>query len=495
MNIDGHQILMGKRNKIIGYPGTGKTSLLIKILKRINLKYPNKKITYCSFTNEAVNEARDRLGENNVTFGSIHSLAKRVAGIKGIVIHTDSRYCKSSSCPDILYNFARTFCSWYYDEDIELHMVNPRRTVKIDGLWALSKHLSHPVFDVDLHFTLASLVFSMYGHRFKDKNYVLGKISQLLIQINIPHNSLLTEIDEIYDFIEEWQLFKKKNNYFEFNDLLVHGLEYSLITDVLIIDEFQDLSALQNQLIDHWCTSVNTVMVAGDYNQSIYGFQGGSPDFLLNFESENKIVLNHTYRLPIQVLDAAKQVLQDDHGFDQVFSNKKEGNVIRKNLLHIDINKLQREHSSVFVLARTNSQLIWLKNKLKPGRKVSEYDYGLYLVLFRLMQENAGKKEFRRLIDRVQDKELILMALDRKWKPKNLKSKVEFKTIHSSKGLEADIVVLFDQVDRDGVFSMEERRVWYVAMTRSRGDVILCTENRAKRTEYLKMINPTCQVA
>lgn len=69
MNIDGHQILMGKRNKIIGYPGTGKTSLLIKILKRINLKYPHKKITYCSFTNEAVNEARDRLGENNVTFG------------------------------------------------------------------------------------------------------------------------------------------------------------------------------------------------------------------------------------------------------------------------------------------------------------------------------------------------------------------------------------------------------------------------------------------
>ncbi|MCE7734771.1 MAG: AAA family ATPase [Candidatus Heimdallarchaeota archaeon] len=483
---------MGKRNKIIGYPGTGKTSLLIKILKRINLKYPNKKITYCSFTNEAVNAARDRLGENDVPFGTIHSLAKRVAGIKGIVIHTDYRYCKSCSCPDILYNFARTFCSWYYDVDIELHMERPRYTVNIDGLWALSKQLSHPAFDVDLHFTLASLIFSNHGHKIEEKNYILGKLAQLLLMIGISRNSLLTDIDEIYDFIKEWQLFKKVNDYFEFNDLLVHGLDHDLRTDVLIIDEFQDLSALQYELINHWCTSVDTVIIAGDYNQSVYGFQGGSPDFLLNFASENKIVLNQTYRLPKLVLEAAKMVLQDTNGFDKVYSQRMKGDVLRKNLNQIDLLELQKEHGSVFVLARTNSQLKHLKKKLKYRRMVSDHDYGLYVILFKKLMEEAEKDEFRRLLDRVIDKDLILYALDNSWKPDRLKSRVEFKTIHSSKGLEADVVVLFDQVDRNGKFSLEEKRVWYVGMTRSRGDVILCSENLAKSSVYLKMIKSSC---
>ena len=335
MKIEDHQILMGKRNKIIGYPGTGKTTLLIKILKNIRENYPNKSITYCSFTNDAVNEAKGRLGSNDVRFGTIHSIAKRISGIRGQVIHTDYRFCQKCKCSDILYKFAETYCSWYYDEEVELSMEKPKYSVKIDGLWALSKYLAHPVFDVDLHFTLATLIFSNYGHRFEDKNFVLGKLTKLLSQINISSNSLLTDMDEIYDFIAEWQLFKKENNYFEFNDLLVYGLNYDLTTDVLIIDEFQDLSALQYQLIEHWCASVETVIVAGDYNESNSGFQGGSPDMLLDFEYDNKVVLNHTFRLPKIVLEAAKEVLQDEHGFDDVYSERDDGKVIR-----LDIKKV-----------------------------------------------------------------------------------------------------------------------------------------------------------
>ena len=51
----------------------------------------------------------------------------------------------------------------------------------------------------------------------------------------------------------------------------------------LVVDEYQDVSPLQQTLLDQWLGERRSVCVVGDPNQTIYTFAGASPRFLLDF--------------------------------------------------------------------------------------------------------------------------------------------------------------------------------------------------------------------
>ncbi len=495
MNSD--EIILGVHNKIIGYPGTGKTTLLINELIRLRNNFPELRITYLSFTNEAVNTARDRLfariDGKSVVFGTIHSIAKRVTANSRKLIHWDTRNCEicKSSCEYHLREFAKLYTSWYYDEEIKLDYTFTKYTLKIDGLYALNKNFNEPVFDMTLHYALSSLIVSNFGSEVFDKQ-IIYRINKLVSQIDIPRYSLLTSLEELMDFTIEWLEYKKNNGLFEFDDLILHAMDKSLDTDILIVDEFQDLSTLQYQLISKWGENIDTVVVAGDYNQSIYGFQGGTPQFLLDFECGHKIVLRHTYRLPRKVLEIAKDILQDENGFNSVYSNRDDGDISRINLEEIDINQLIIEYDSIFLLCRTNRQIKELDNKLNNlfRNRLSIAERAAYARMLNLYRNRQRGKINELLKQHSGRGELFLLAMDNGLTLQQLEKKfsvLQMKTIHSSKGLEADIVILYDQSDRD-MYSDEERRVWYVGLTRSRGSLIILQEITRKRTNYLSLI-------
>src|SRR5690606_3039575 len=50
-----------------------------------------------------------------------------------------------------------------------------------------------------------------------------------------------------------------------------------------VVDEYQDVSALQQRLLDLWVGDRDDVCVVGDPSQTIYSFAGASPDHLLGF--------------------------------------------------------------------------------------------------------------------------------------------------------------------------------------------------------------------
>ena len=86
----------------------------------------------------------------------------------------------------------------------------------------------------------------------------------------------------------------------------------------LLVDEYQDVSPIQQRLLDLWLGDRDDLTVVGDANQTIYSFAGASPRFLLEFPrrfpSATVVRLERSYRSTPQVVAAANQLLASAPG-------------------------------------------------------------------------------------------------------------------------------------------------------------------------------------
>jgi DNA helicase-2/ATP-dependent DNA helicase PcrA len=89
----------------------------------------------------------------------------------------------------------------------------------------------------------------------------------------------------------------------------------------IIVDEYQDVSPLQQQLLKCWLGNSRELCVVGDPSQTIYSFTGATPTYLLYFEQHwkpkttsqakpRKIDLIRDYRSSPQIVDVANQILK-----------------------------------------------------------------------------------------------------------------------------------------------------------------------------------------
>jgi DNA helicase-2/ATP-dependent DNA helicase PcrA len=81
------------------------------------------------------------------------------------------------------------------------------------------------------------------------------------------------------------------------------------------VDEYQDISPLQQALLDAWLGEHSDLCVVGDPNQTIYSFTGASSEFLQGFQSRypdaNVIELTRNYRSTKQILNFANRLTAD----------------------------------------------------------------------------------------------------------------------------------------------------------------------------------------
>ncbi|HEY2174557.1 MAG TPA: ATP-dependent DNA helicase UvrD2 [Mycobacteriales bacterium] len=79
-----------------------------------------------------------------------------------------------------------------------------------------------------------------------------------------------------------------------------------------VVDEYQDVSPLQQRLLDAWLGGRHDVCVVGDVNQTIYSFAGASPDYLLDFARRHPatvvVRLERDYRSTPQVVELANAI-------------------------------------------------------------------------------------------------------------------------------------------------------------------------------------------
>lgn len=161
----------------------------------------------------------------------------------------------------------------------------------------------------------------------KISNYNDDDVLDLLNEISLVKNELVDYRD--YDsqsfeqeiFQKAYRLYedeKKRHGKIDFDDMLIQAYDLlnndpailSIVRQVfkyILIDEFQDINKVQFELIRLIAGQENNLFVVGDEDQSIYGFRGARPDFMLEFDqyfpSARHILLDTNYRSSKDIVD------------------------------------------------------------------------------------------------------------------------------------------------------------------------------------------------
>jgi DNA helicase-2/ATP-dependent DNA helicase PcrA len=93
-----------------------------------------------------------------------------------------------------------------------------------------------------------------------------------------------------------------------------------------VVDEYQDVSPLQQRLLDAWLGGRDDICVVGDANQTIYSFAGATPQHLLQFRTRYpeavEVRLHRDYRSTPQVVELANKLIR---GGVQLVGQRAEG--------------------------------------------------------------------------------------------------------------------------------------------------------------------------
>ena len=99
------------------------------------------------------------------------------------------------------------------------------------------------------------------------------------------------------------------------------------------VDEYQDISPLQHELLDTWMGDHTDLCVVGDPNQTIYSFTGATSDFLRNFASRYEdakvLQLTQNYRSTQKIVSAANRVVAETSSVDPLTSHGDAGEDVR----------------------------------------------------------------------------------------------------------------------------------------------------------------------
>lgn len=115
---------------------------------------------------------------------------------------------------------------------------------------------------------------------------------------------------EIRTLAQTWEAWKQDAALLDFTDLLEETLRsYDGAPGAYtagIFDEVQDFSRLEWALLDKWSTSLDSIALAGDDDQSIYQFRGADPESMLDFAADETRVLPQSHRCPQAVYDLSQ---------------------------------------------------------------------------------------------------------------------------------------------------------------------------------------------
>ncbi|GHT83209.1 DNA helicase [Actinomycetota bacterium] len=316
----------------------------------------------------------------------------------------------------------------------------------------------------------------------------------------------------------QYDNYKSERGLIDFEDvllLMVHIISnYKEIREEIqntykhyIVDEYQDVSPLQQRLLESWLGYSRELCVVGDPSQTIYSFTGATPHYLLSFQERFKpkfdtqkpaqrINLINDYRSSPQIVKLANKVLSfhGKEGFEPLHLKSKAANLkhevqwkvyqddtqeaksVAKQIQQMLDSKTYRPQD-VAVLARTNLQLGSFNDELKS------------LGVDCYIKQDTGKLR--------EDEQVNV--------PKTAGG-VALVSLHSSKGLEWECVFLVGLSDgqipisraKDDYSIEEERRLLYVGITRAKQELYMSFArgkyqdgaNKRARSRFLDRIWP-----
>ena len=332
------------------------------------------------------------------------------------------------------------------------------------------------------------------------------------------------ELGYYRQLVRNYEEYKAQQHLVDFFDCLIKYVQggESLPVKVAMIDECQDITALQWRVIEKAFSRAEKIIVAGDENQSIYSYSGARPDFLIALAKKFPVEhLSVSYRIPQSVYRFAKAITsfisdKTDKPFEPRLENP-EGSITElsslerlKNFIEIGDLHNDEDNTQWYILARNNCFLeepkklleenlipYWtadgffmggqIINRLKDyegfrlagyknekkredfQRKFGIYDFSLPFTETNLFTEGR-KWIYASYLEKYGLEKLEEMC---KWNPQILIS-----TIHHVKGGEClRCAVMLDTTRRTQTNIYrdidEELRVLYVAVTRTKQDLFL----------------------
>ncbi|SHI62608.1 UvrD-like helicase C-terminal domain-containing protein [Arenibacter nanhaiticus] len=277
----------------------------------------------------------------------------------------------------------------------------------------------------------------------------------------------------VLPIIKGYDAYCVDRSYLDFDGLIKYSLklfkEHNTIRNryekqykYILVDEFQDVNNQQVAFLKYLVGKDSQLFCVGDDWQSIYGFRGSEIDFIVNFKEHFKqpeiITLNLNYRSTDPIVKASNEIIKKNR-----FQVSKDMSAVKKGGPKIEVNYAQLE-------AETNS-FIWEKIQKHLGEGINADEI---LILYR---RSAMKTSIQKSLEKSG-------------------VKVQFKTIHSAKGLEAKVVFILglnsapggfpDPWMQDKIYHVikkteyntlleEERRLFYVALTRAKEHLYLVT--------------------
>lgn len=405
---------------VVAGAGSGKTFTIVNKIKFLldNNIYKENELLIISFTNESVNDLKRKI-DYNLDIMTFHKLAINLINNPNMKI-SNEYYLKF-----IINEYFNSYGKYNKKQN------------------KLIKRILQEI-DIDNLKKLIITFINLYKSNYNDINYLLN-LYQKSHFINKIYFKIILEIYHIYN--QELE----SSNLYDFNDMIKIATNNIINNQIktnykyIIIDEFQDTSLNRFKLINAIIKQNNAkIFVVGDDYQSIYRFTGCNLDIFLNFNklvnNLNIINLDYNYRNPKEIIDVANSF---------IMKNK---NQIKKETICLkNINK--------------PIKICFYKNKRTAIEKILKYIDTKYLILGR---NNKDKDLFN-----VQDK--------------------PFLTIHKSKGLEEDNIILINLTNNNNSLPSkiknhkiinkiiktdyypyeEERRLFYVALTRTRNNIYL----------------------
>jgi DNA helicase-2/ATP-dependent DNA helicase PcrA len=226
-----------------------------------------------------------------------------------------------------------------------------------------------------------------------DKLEELSNAICYIKNMTIPDHELLkykTGIKNFCEIYKSYEAFKQQNNYIDFDDMLTRTLELFQTNEDLInayrskfkyinVDESQDTSYLQHQIIKCLANPGNNIFMVGDEDQSIYTFRAAFPKALLDFEvtypGAQVYLMENNYRSTKSIVAAANIFIKQNHERHDknMFSEKDEGTPVKYTCLRdkndqyehiVSMLEKEPEFAETAVLYRNNVSAIPLADAL-----------------------------------------------------------------------------------------------------------------------------------
>ena len=415
---------------VVAGAGSGKTFTIVEKVKYLlESGYRNSEILCISFTNETVNELKDRLDKNNslVDVKTFHKLSLDIIGTNykipssNLLEYITNEYFESFIYHDNTYKLLKYIDNIDYLKNTIISFINRLKGLNLDYSYILSLLRSNTTIDEKILLIFILKIYLIYQEELLSVNG---------IDFNDMINLAIKKIESL--------------NYFKYK--------------YIIIDEYQDTSEIKYLLIKKLIDKFNIkLMAVGDDFQSIYSFTGCNLKLFTNFKKlfkHSKIIkLKNNYRNPSDLVEISRRL---------VLLNK------------YQINK--RIKSNKYIKDSIN--LVYYKDEESAFLKIIKK-------LDNIMVLGRNNKD----LDKVKE-------LD-------INKNIRYLTVHSAKGLEDDYVIILNAIDDvlgfpnkikdNSVLKYlssynsleEERRLFFVALTRARKKVYIFTI-KGKESIFIK---------